>query len=89
VPLKLSRTPKLPVPADVVLVGSVEPNSPFSADAIQLAANMNQHLLKLRIAADAKPGKHEAVIRATALQDGKWPAVSETTVTVFVEEAGK
>lgn len=89
VPLKLSRTPKLQVPADLVLVGSGQSNSNFSADAAQLLSNVKEHKLTIRVAPDAKPGKHEAVIRATAMQDGKWPAMSETTVTIFVEEAGK
>ena len=40
----------------------------------------------IQVAADAKPGLHLATIRATAMQDGKWPAVSETTVGVYVEE---
>jgi hypothetical protein len=89
VPLRLSRTPKLPVAADVVLVSSGEKSAVFSADPTPLPPNINQHMLKIRIAPDAKPGKYEAVLRATAMQDGKWPAVSETTVMVFVEDAGK
>jgi hypothetical protein len=86
VPIKLSRTPKLPVAADVVLFGTGERPSVFSADGFQLPPNVNQHVLKIRVAPDAKPGKYEALLRATAMQDGKWPAVSETTVTVYVEE---
>ncbi|MND05750.1 hypothetical protein D3C83_267280 [compost metagenome] len=73
----------------MVLVGSGEKNQQFSADPFQLPTNVNQHVVKIRIAPDAKSGKHEVVLRATAMQDGKWPAVSETTVTVYVEEAGK
>jgi hypothetical protein len=83
IPLKVSRTVKLPVPADVALVG--DKNSIFTADAVQLPQAVNQHVLKLKIAADAKPGLHHATIRATALQDGKWAAVSETTVGIYVE----
>lgn len=86
VPLKVSRTVKLPVPADVVLVGNSEKGNVFAADPFQLPANANQATIKLRISADARPGTHPAVIRATAMQDGKWPAVSETAVTVYVEE---
>lgn len=87
IPLKVSRTVKLPVAADVVLVGSDEKNSVFTADAVQLPQSVNQHTLKLKIAADAKPGLHLATIRATAMQDGKWPAVSETVVGIYVEAA--
>lgn len=86
VPLRVSRTVKLPVSADVVLVGNGEQGSIFAADPFQLPGNTNQATIKLRISADAKPGTHQAVIRATAMQDGKWPAVSETAVTVYVEE---
>lgn len=85
IPLKVSRTVKLPVAADVVLVGNGEKGSVFSADPVQLPPSTNQHVLKLKIAADAKPGLHLATIRATAMQDGKWPAVSETTVGVYIE----
>jgi hypothetical protein len=86
IPLKVSRTVKLPVAADVVLVGNGEKGSVFAAEPIQLPPSTNQHSLKLKIAADAKPGLHFATIRATAMQDGKWPAVSETTVGIYVEE---
>lgn len=86
IPLKVSRTVKLPVAADVVLVGNGEKGSSFAADSFQLPANVNQATIKLRVSADTKPGEHQAVIRATAMQDGKWPAVSETGVTVYVEE---
>jgi hypothetical protein len=85
IPLKVSRTVKLPVAADVVLVGNGGKNSVFAADPAQLPASVNQHVIKLKIAADAKPGLHLATIRATAMQDGKWPAVSETTVGIYVE----
>ncbi|WP_425613721.1 PPC domain-containing protein [Anatilimnocola sp. NA78] len=87
IPLKVSRTVKLPVPADVLLSG--EKNSPLSADALQLAPSEGQCMLKIKIAPDAKPGVYQAVIRATAMQDGKWPAVSETTVPIYVEDAAK
>jgi H+/gluconate symporter-like permease len=87
IPLKVSRTVKLPVAADVVLVGNGEKGSVFAADPVQLPQSVNQHSLKLKIAADAKPGLHLATIRATAMQDGKWPAVSETTVGIYVEAA--
>ena len=83
IPLKVSRTVKLPVAADVVLVA--DKSSIFSADAAQLQPAVNQHVFQLKIAADAKPGLHLATIRATALQDGKWPAVSETAVPIYVE----
>lgn len=87
IPLKVSRTVKLPVAADVVLVGSGEKGAVFTAAPVQLPQSVTQHTLKLKIAADAKPGLHQAVIRATALQDGKWPAISETTVDIYVETA--
>lgn len=87
VPIRVSRTVKLPVPADVTLVVGDEQGSVFSADSLQLPVDVSQATIKLRVSADAKPGTHQAVIRATALQDGKWPAVSETTVTVYVDPA--
>jgi hypothetical protein len=86
IPLKVSRTLKLPVAAEVVLVAHGAQGTVFAAEPVQLPPNVNQYLLRLRIAADAKPGLHHATIRATALQDGKWPAVSETMVGVYVEE---
>ncbi len=85
IPLRVSRTTKLPIPADVILVGSGEKTNSLTADAVQLPPTVNQHAMKVHIAADAKPGEHHAIVRATALQDGKWPAVSETTVVIYVE----
>lgn len=87
IPLKVSRTVKLQVPAEVSLVS--DKSSIFTADAVQLPLAVNQHTLKLKIAANAKPGLHHATIRATAMQDGKWAAVSETTVAVYVEDAAR
>ncbi|QDU27949.1 hypothetical protein ETAA8_30410 [Anatilimnocola aggregata] len=89
IPLKVSRTVKLPTSADVLLMGSGEKNAPLTADGLHLAPSEDQCTLKVKIAPDAKLGVHHAVIRATALQDGKWPAISETTVGIYVEEAPK
>jgi hypothetical protein len=85
IPLKVSRTVKLPVPAQVELVKS----STLSADSLQLMPDEGACTLAIRVAADAKPGVHHALIRATARQDGQWPAVSETTVTIYVEAGAK
>jgi hypothetical protein len=81
IPLKVSRTVKLPVPAQVELMKSAT----LSADSLQLTPDQGACTLAIRAAADAKPGVHHAIIRATAMQDGQWPAVSETAVTIYVE----
>jgi hypothetical protein len=81
IPLKVSRTIKLQVPAQVELVKSAG----LTAESLELTPDEGACTFAIRVATDAKPGVHQALIRATAMQEGKWPAVSETTVTIYVE----
>ena len=58
----------------------------FSAEPIVLPASESAAVVKVRIAGDARlAGQRQITIRATALEKGLWPAVSETNVPVLIE----
>jgi hypothetical protein len=82
IPLSLSLAPELKDPIQI----TIRSNKPtFTAEPMQLAAGQKDTKLVVRIAADGA-GEQELVIRATALQGGKWPVVSETTVLVDIRK---
>lgn len=88
IPVKVSRTPKLQRPAHVELVPDADEPELFTAEPVELSVKQTTAVLKVRIAKDVKTlGLRHVVIRATALQDGKWPAASETGVPLILETA--
>jgi hypothetical protein len=88
IPLRLSRSAKLPAAARIEVVSEGEQAGLFSADPIALAANESEAIVKLRVSSDPRfIGTKEVTIRATAMQNGQWPAVSETQVPLTIEPA--
>ena len=50
----------------------------------QMLATVGDHVFPVRTTSDPKLyGEFSVIVRATALQDGKYPAISETTVHVI------
>jgi hypothetical protein len=81
--LKISRAAKLAEPARIELRIPEELAGLVSAEP--LIVPVDQQEAELRIATVADPrlvGVKELTIRATAFQDGKWPAVSEAKVEI-------
>jgi hypothetical protein len=85
IPVRVSRSVKLPVPAKVEVVAEGELAGLVSADPLTVPAGESAAVVKLKLAADARlVGTRKITIRATALQNGKWPAISETAVPLII-----
>jgi hypothetical protein len=85
VPLKLSRSTKIPESARVELKLSEELAGLFAAPAVFVPYGQDD--FELVISTDVDPrvlGEHELVIRSTVLQNGVLPVVSEAKVVVDV-----
>ena len=85
VPLTISRSPKLPEKVRLELVGDGQTPATFTAAATEVAADQTEATLRIDTLAGATClGEQEVTIRATALQPGNLPVISETTLTVIV-----
>ncbi|MDX1943789.1 MAG: hypothetical protein SFU86_00155 [Pirellulaceae bacterium] len=86
IPVRVSRSVKMPVEARVELVADPALPGLIAAEPIVLAANQSAATVKLRLVDDPRLlGRRSVTIRATALQNGKWPAISETTIPLVIE----
>jgi hypothetical protein len=84
--LRVSRVPKLPQDAKVELIPDDDYPGLFTADPITLSKGAATAIMKVRIANEPKAtGRRTVKFRATVMQDGRWPAISETAVPVDVE----
>jgi hypothetical protein len=84
IPLSLSLAPELRDPIQITVRSNKQV---FSAEPMTLAAGQKDSKLTVRVAGDGSTvGEQELVIRATAMQGGKWPVVSETTVLVDIRK---
>jgi hypothetical protein len=81
VPLKVSRLAKLNEPARLELRLPEELAGQLKAEPMNLAIGKEQAVMRITPAANLR-GLYAFAIRATALQDGKYLAVSEASVTV-------
>lgn len=85
IPLTLFRAPELVESVRLELVPPELPEGSITAEPMTLEADAAGTSLKLRLADDPRlVGERSLVFRATALQDGRWPVVSETTVLLIV-----
>lgn len=82
VPLKVSRLTKLAEPARLELRVPEELAGMLKAGSIIVPVGKEQAVMRVTPAAGLRGGPHVFSIRATALQDGRYPAISETQVTV-------
>lgn len=84
IPLSLSLAPEMRDPIQITVRSNKQT---FSAEPITLAAGQKDSKLTVRVAEEGSTvGEQELVIRATAMQGGKWPVVSETTVLVDIRK---
>jgi hypothetical protein len=88
--VKLSRSPRLTEPVKLELVPS-ELAEAVKAEAVMLQPGQTEADFKivLTAAADKFGGEQVLVIRATAVQSGNLPVVSETAVRVTLAPVGK
>jgi hypothetical protein len=87
VPVVISRSIKLPVDTKIELVALEEAAGLLRADPITLPPGVDEGTLRVVSTADARlAGPWTLKLVATALEDDRWPVVSETDLMVdFVE----
>ena len=83
VPVEVARSSKLPLPVAVELIAPDEIKSLVRAEALTLPPGADRGTLRIATMADARlRGTWPLTIKATALEDGKWPVVSQYDVPV-------
>ncbi len=88
VPLSVSRSAQLEGPLQLELrLGGEEVSCPVSGDSFTMAPSQLQAQFPLMVDANLSPGtEHLVTIRATAMQAGNLPVVSETSILLIVQE---
>jgi len=85
VSVRVFRSAKLPVPVQLELIAPPDIGHRVKADPITVPVGTEEVALKVQSSASADwTGDHPLQIRATALQDGKWPAISEADLPLRV-----
>ena len=85
VSVRVFRSAKLPVPVQLELIAPPDIGHRVMADPITVPVGTEEVALKVQSSASADwTGDHPLRIRATALQDGKWPAISEADLPLRV-----
>lgn len=88
IPLSISRVAEFREPIRIDLIPGDEQRELISAEPLTLAAEQHQATLTVKFAADLRAcGEQTLRLRATALQAGRGPVVSESTVLVTVQAA--
>lgn len=83
IPVNVSRSPKLSLPVVVELIVPEEVQGHLSAESLELAPEVSLGVLIVNSTPSSMPaGPWKFTLRATALQDGLWPVVSEAEVPV-------
>ena len=86
IPLQLSRAAELREEVKLELMPGEYPVGLATATPMTLATGQTDAKFAIRLASDPRlAGEQTFKIRAIALKDGKWPVISETTVTVIVK----
>ena len=86
VPVTVSRSVKLPLPTTVELVIPEELRGVIEFDPLVLPPDQSQGLLTIRTKSDPRlHGRWPWSLRATSLQDDRWPVVSETILDVVFQ----
>ncbi len=85
IPLALSIASELRDPIQITVVPNEQQRGLFTAEPVALAAGQKETKFVVRVAAEASSiGEQELTLRATALRDGRWPVVAETTLLVNI-----
>ena len=85
IPIEISRSAKLQTPVSIELIVPDELTGLVQCVPanLKLATNQNKAIVQVRTVRDSRLiGRWNLQIRATALQGGKWPVVSQTETTV-------
>lgn len=88
IPLTISRAPELHEPLAVELIPDGGQTGLVTAEPVKLTPEQREGEIVVKLANDPRvSGEQSLVVRATALQGGRWPVVSETTITVTVSKS--
>ena len=88
VPVQISRSAKFPVAVRVELVPPPELAELLRCETIDVAADAASGTLTIHTTADERlRGRWPLTLRATAMQDGQWPVISQTEVLVQFDQA--
>ncbi len=86
IPINVLRSVKLSVPVKLELVVPGGLIGCLNADAVELPVGRDRTVLVVQTTSDSRLyGTRTFQIRGTALQDGKYPAISQTTVEVYFQ----
>lgn len=84
IPLALSVATELRDPIQITIVPSERHPGLFTAEPVNLATGQKEAKVMVRVSGEPSTGEQELTFRATALRDGRWPVVSETTLLIDV-----
>lgn len=86
IPLSLSLAAELKDPIEISIVPNEVNQGAFTGNSITLVPGQKSAIYEIQVSADAARKKEQEVtIRAKALKDGRWPVISETSLTIEVE----
>ena len=81
--VNVSRSPELPLPVKVELIVPDEATGFISATPLMIGPDKTSGALQIVSRTDEQlQGQWNLTVRATALQDGKWPVISESEIRV-------
>jgi hypothetical protein len=81
--VNVSRSPELPLPVKVELIVPDEASGFISATPLIIDPDKTSGVLQIVSRADEQlRGQWNLTVRATALQDGQWPVISESEIRV-------
>lgn len=90
IPIVVSRGVQLPLPTTVELEIPEELKGIVECDPITLSAEVTEGVLKVRTQSDPRLlGRWFWTLKATSLQDDRWPVVSQTDVDIRIESTTK
>lgn len=90
IPIVVSRGVQLPLPATVELEIPEELKGIVECDPITLSTEVSEGVLKVRTQSDPRLlGRWFWTLKATSLQDDRWPVVSQTDVDIRIESTTK
>jgi hypothetical protein len=85
IPLTISRATELHDPIRLEFIASDNQVGLLAAEPIMVSENQSEATFAVRLSTDPRlqlQDEQSLLIRATALKDGRWPVISETTVMV-------
>jgi hypothetical protein len=88
--VKIQRSATLPEPARIELVLADELQGLFTAEPLMIEAGQSTVSQPVEPAAGKRlQGRYELGVRATVMQDGRWPVIAQTSVPVEFVPAGR